>query len=923
MSSSRLGVHGLVKRWLAYAAVLAGGGGYVHLAAAQPVNDDRAQATVIPPSGGTQQGTCADATNDGYPIFNCDGGAGVDVWYSFTPTSSGPWRFSLCATLSPWDTTLTVVNPDIGGPEGVELACDDEGCGPPGMFGVLSIINSLTLTPGQRVLIRVAGYDEFVPGQAFTLTVTSLAPVTGTCCTGNSCSIRLQSACVSPATWTAGGACSPNPCLPPTGACCDGFLNCSTTTLAGCVNASNWQLGVACGPGVCTYGGCCNPSEATCTIGLRSQCAGGPTQWSSTNLCSPRPECPNGACCDLTTGSCSILTGSACLALAQHQFTLGGCTPSPCAVVTGSCCSASGSCTVSTLTNCTSPAVWTSRANCSPNLCAQPTGACCFNNGSSTFCSVVAQADCANSFAVAFLGVGSTCSSDPCMGGFGACCNLNGTCVFTVSPLCTGGSVFLSGNSCQPANCPAPGACCNLTSGACSTTFPDLCDAQSRFLGAATTCSANPCGPVGRCCLASGACVPSILIGCVQSSLWLSGGSCSPDTCPGSPPNDLCQNATALPMSTVLDFQTTFRSTGSDITACSSTDQDVWYVFQPPAPGRYRVLTRCSRGLVSLAAFAANVCPPAVDSELACAQQQLEGPNNLRSLFVDAPSSAPLFVRVGDRLFSALAPNAEFSIRVDPYTEGTPPANDLCSSSDPFVRAGEVASGNSQHARTDMSLPICLQGNNGARPGRDVFFRFVPTCTGYYSISSCGSNFSTQLDVLTDCSGTPQSRLFCDFPTFNACGVSLPANVVNAFLGNSGSGNYGLYNAGQLYYIRLSGAGNLDNSEMGSYEVRVLPNQPCPVGACCSGAICVLTTLDNCTGPSQRFAGANVACNLSGNITTPCRTSDFDQSGTSEIADIFTYLSAWFSQSLAADVDGSGEVNLADLFAFLSAWFTP
>lgn len=53
---------------------------------------------------------------------------------------------------------------------------------------------------------------------------------------------------------------------------------------------------------------------------------------------------------------------------------------------------------------------------------------------------------------------------------------------------------------------------------------------------------------------------------------------------------------------------------------------------------------------------------------------------------------------------------------------------------------------------------------------------------------------------------------------------------------------------------------------------------------------------------------------------TACR-ADFDQSGSLAVADIFTYLSAWFAGDPRTDFDGAGGIQVADIFAFLSAWF--
>jgi hypothetical protein len=52
----------------------------------------------------------------------------------------------------------------------------------------------------------------------------------------------------------------------------------------------------------------------------------------------------------------------------------------------------------------------------------------------------------------------------------------------------------------------------------------------------------------------------------------------------------------------------------------------------------------------------------------------------------------------------------------------------------------------------------------------------------------------------------------------------------------------------------------------------------------------------------------------------PCPT-DLDNSGSTDVPDIFAFLALWFASDPAADWDGVGGVAVSDIFAFLSAWF--
>ncbi|MBY0263150.1 MAG: hypothetical protein K2Q20_12450, partial [Phycisphaerales bacterium] len=53
----------------------------------------------------------------------------------------------------------------------------------------------------------------------------------------------------------------------------------------------------------------------------------------------------------------------------------------------------------------------------------------------------------------------------------------------------------------------------------------------------------------------------------------------------------------------------------------------------------------------------------------------------------------------------------------------------------------------------------------------------------------------------------------------------------------------------------------------------------------------------------------------------PVCAADFDGSGSRTVADIFSFLSAWFARDPRSDFDASGTISVGDIFVFLSAWF--
>ncbi len=480
------------------------------------------------------------------------------------------------------------------------------------------------------------------------------------------------------------------------------------------------------------------------------------------------------------------------------------------------------------------------------------------------------------------LDSGSSCSNGIC-GNYGRCCTNAGACFLSTSASCTaaGSSDWLTfdfGGTCTPNTCPQPGACCSGTDRTCSMLTQNNCG-FSAWLGVGTTCTANTCSP---------------------------------------PSNDLCSAAQRIDVNTPPLAGTVFGATGADITDCSSTEVDVWYSFQPPAPGSYRVRLRDSA--LAIAAFSGSACPPTPFSEFSCvlANSDNRGEN---FLYLNLSSTTPILLRVGASARPPFFPVGNFRIDVQPYTIGPAPANDACNSSSPLVISGVAATGNNLDALSNTPIRICIWNNvSGSFTGRDVFHRFIPTCTGNYMLSTCGSSFHTVIDVLSDCSGSSSSLLYCNDGTFDFGGngdFCQPGN----FSDPHGVIQSAAFTAGQLYFIRIGGYGNLQNSEMGTYQLLITPAATCNLGACCDGSICSLRTAAECVGASQHHAGENVACNLPGNNMVPFEKGDFNQSGTTGIQDIFDFFTAYCDDDLSADINASGALTVQNLFEFLAAFF--
>jgi|GEM_PF-3057927 len=137
------------------------------------------------------------------------------------------------------------------------------------------------------------------------------------------------------------------------------------------------------------------------------------------------------------------------------------------------------------------------------------------------------------------------------------------------------------------------------------------------------------------------------------------------------------------------------------------------------------------------------------------------------------------------------------------------PSNDTCVSA-LTLTVNSAAFGNNDTANTD--------GDTGcAGTGKDVWFRFVPTCTDTYAFTSCGSSFDTVVSLHSACPGTAGNQIACNDDDFNincASGYIRDAYLTSALT------------AGTTYYVRLAGYSGLS----GNYAMevrRVLANDSC------------------------------------------------------------------------------------------------
>lgn len=128
-----------------------------------PPNDACADAIVACP-GQTYTGNTASATVDGATTCGSSSST-ADVWYQYTPATSGSATFSLCGAGTTYDSVLSV-HSGCPGTAANSLNCDDDGCGG---FSAPSTVTR-NVTAGTTYLIRVSGWSGSAGAYALTIT---------------------------------------------------------------------------------------------------------------------------------------------------------------------------------------------------------------------------------------------------------------------------------------------------------------------------------------------------------------------------------------------------------------------------------------------------------------------------------------------------------------------------------------------------------------------------------------------------------------------------------------------------------------------------------------------------------------------------------------------------------------------------------
>ena len=243
----------------------------------------------------------------------------------------------------------------------------------------------------------------------------------------------------------------------------------------------------------------------------------------------------------------------------------------------------------------------------------------------------------------------------------------------------------------------------------------------------------------------------------------------------------------------------------------------------------------------------------------AVALSRVANTNNEVFTYTNATGSSSILMRVF--LGADTRNNYTFS-----YTITTPPpSNDDCVSATP-VLPGTYAFDTTGATNSALAIAASCTDGAGVTLNKDVWYRYVPECSGSATISTCGlAAFDTRIVVYS-------------------AGVNCPTAASTVIACNDdGAG-----------CTALTSTVTFDVTDVGQYYVRI---------------------------GSKANVGGGGSVSFSCTPSAPPCPADLDGSGTVDASDLAVVLGAWGPCSgCAGDIDGSGSVDASDLAVILGSW---
>jgi len=297
----------------------------------------------------------------------------------------------------------------------------------------------------------------------------------------------------------------------------------------------------------------------------------------------------------------------------------------------------------------------------------------------------------------------------------------------------------------------------------------------------------------------------------VRNTYDLSWTSVTPPT---GPANNLCSAATTIPAVGGTFAGTTTNATSDTSSTCGGTTNspDVWYTFTAPSAGNLTLDTCGSAFDTVMSIFA--TCPPG-GTQVVCNDDALAGigpcgstTNRTSYLQRTLTSGQSVRIRIGG--YNGAAGN--FTLRMVWAGSVTTPVNDECAG------ALNIASGTTAFDSTTATTTAFTESACPFNITRDLWFRYVPPCSGSVTIDTCGAiGFDTIVAVYSTCPSGNNTAAICNDDT-TACVTGGGLRSSFAFIGT----------AGTPYLIRVGGYNNIAGA--GTLNISCTPGAPVGCG---------------------------------------------------------------------------------------------
>jgi hypothetical protein len=373
--------------------------------------------------------------------------------------------------------------------------------------------------------------------------------------------------------------------------------------------------------------------------------------------------------------------------------------------------------------------------------------------------------------------------------------------------------------------------------------------------------------------------------------------------------NDLCANA--LLVEVEPNGIGTYGVSNSGCTrdgplgSCRAGDSDVWFRYIAPCPGTLTIDT-CETNFDSvLIAYGTGDCgnlSPA--TEVGCN-------DDVPGCFGGLSSSISFNTNAGAHYLIRLcgyAINQGSTLLRLTHNPCYPVSNDRCTWFDP-IRNGQTITFSTIGADTDGWIePLCNNAGD-QQVASDIWYRYVPPCTGNVLVTLCGSSFDTKLAVYqTVCPSAPGNAFRCNDDNGPDC-VGLASSLI-----------FPVFTPNLPHFIRVGGY----EGATGAGQIRVVSlSCPLPPNDECTEAteVPVGTYVGNLTGG---YPDGDATCGLTSasrdvyyRFTAPrdgiltantCGTHDAAglDTGMDTVLSVHRFCPAWGGSEVDCDDDSSG-----------------